>query len=308
MTETDTNSRAKGRAVSLVLGSGGARGLAHIGVIRELEEQDYEIASISGCSIGALIGGIYAAGKLDVYEEWLSDITKLDILRLLDIAWGRRGLVKGDRIINALKELVGERDIESLSIPFTAVATDIGTGREIWLREGPLFDAIRASISLPLFFTPFEYKGMHLIDGGVVNPVPIAPTFNDHTDITIAVNLGGRPSSKIEPSNDVSDTQRKSSSRVRRWVNSLVEDLHDSFTSKENEDDWGAYDVANQAFDAMQGTIARQKLAAYPPDLLIEIPRNICTTLEFDRADELIRLGRSKMREHLASHEDRDKN
>lgn len=284
------------KKVSLVLGSGGARGLAHIGVIRELEDQDYEIASIAGCSIGAMIGGIYAAGKLDDYEQWVASITKLDILKLLDLSWGRPGLVKGDRIINTLVELVGDCDIEELPIPFTAVATDIGTGTEVWLRDGRLFDAIRASISLPLFFTPFEYRGRNLIDGGVVNPVPIAPTFNDHTDFTIAVNLAGEPTEEIEPS----DTQQVAaeSSTVKRWINKLVGDLQSSLTSTD-ESDWGAYDVANQAFDTMQGTIGRLKLAAYPPDEVIEIPRNACGTLDFDRAKDLIELGRRKMREHL---------
>lgn len=290
---------ANQKKVSLVLGSGGARGLAHIGVIRELEEQGYEIASISGCSIGALVGGVYAAGKLDDLEEWFSGITKLNILKLLDFSWGRRGLVKGDRIIDALIDVVGDCKIDELPIPYTAVATDIGSGREIWLRSGNLFDAIRASISLPMFFTPFEYNGMHLIDGGVVNPVPIAPTFNDQTDLTIAVNLGGHPSKEIMPSNE-SFGSPKESSTVRRWINGLVNDIHDSLTTRENDDDWGAYDVANQAFDAMQATIARQKLASYPPDQIIEIPRNVCTTLEFDRAAELIALGRRKTREHLS--------
>lgn len=174
------------------------------------------------------------------------------------------------------------------------------------MRTGPLFDAIRASISLPLFFTPFKYKGMHLIDGGVVNPVPIAPTFNDRTDMTIAVNLGGRPTDSDTRRDRPVETPKKAHSMVSRWINSLVEDLHDSLTTAEDEDDWGAYDVANQAFDAMQGTIARQKLAAYPPDQLIEIARNASATLEFDRAGELIELGRSKTREHLAKHGKRD--
>ncbi|NNC78358.1 MAG: serine protease [Woeseiaceae bacterium] len=287
------------KTVSLVLGSGGARGLTHIGVIRELEEQGYEIAAIVGCSIGALVGGVYAAGRLDDLEDWFSGITKLNILQLLDFSWGRRGLVKGDRIIDAMIDVVGDSKIEELSVPYTAIATDIGSGREVWLRSGQLFDAIRASISLPMFFTPFKYKGMQLIDGGVVNPVPIAPTFNDHTDITIAVNLGGQPSKEIEPANKGAKVPRESST-VSRWINGLVNDIHDSLTTKEDDEDWGAYDVANQAFDAMQATIARQKLASYPPDQVIEIPRNVCTTLEFDRAAELIELGRQKTRDHLS--------
>jgi len=177
--------------VSLVLGSGGARGLAHIGIIHWLEEHDLKIASLSGCSMGALIGGIYAAGKLDKFEQWVRAITKVDIVTLLDFSWKKSGLVKGDKIINTLVDLVGDQLIEDLPLTFTAVAADIQKEKEVWINKGNLFDAIRASISLPLFLTPFNRNGVNLIDGGVLNPVPIAPTFGDETDMTIAVNLGG---------------------------------------------------------------------------------------------------------------------
>ncbi len=146
------------KTVSLVLGSGGARGLAHIGVINWLEENDYKIESISGCSIGSLIGGIYATGKLNEFEQWVRALTKLDILALLDMSWSRSGLVRGDKIINSLVELVGEQTIEELPIAFTAVAADIENEKEIWMNSGSLFDAIRASISLPLFFTPYDHR------------------------------------------------------------------------------------------------------------------------------------------------------
>jgi NTE family protein len=275
-----------------VLGSGGARGLAHIGVIHELQERGYEISSISGCSMGALIGGVYAAGKLDEFEHWIRAITKVDIVTLLDLSWGKDGLVKGDKIINTLVELVGDKTIEELPITFTAVAADVKNEKEVWINSGRLFDAIRASISLPLFFTPVNYKDDYLIDGGVLNPVPIAPTFNDETDITIAVNLGG----PIEMSNvkvENSITPASKSSPLQEKVNGFIKQLKDSVTGS-NDKDWGVYDVANQAFDAMQSTIARQKLAAYPPDIVIEIARNACGTLEFDRADEMIELGRTK--------------
>ena len=179
------------KTVSLILGSGGARGLAHIGVIRWLEENDYAIRSISGCSMGALIGGIYAAGKLDVYTDWVRAITKADMLKLLDISFGASGMVKGEKIINTLKDLVGDQLIEDLPLTFTAVASDIVNEKEVWINKGPLFDAIRASISLPFFFTPAKYKDIELLDGGILNPVPIAPTFSDDTDLKIAVNLGG---------------------------------------------------------------------------------------------------------------------
>jgi NTE family protein len=288
--------RRSGKTVSLVLGSGGARGLAHIGVIRELEENGYEIKSISGCSIGALVGGVYAAGKIDEFERWIRAINKVDIVTLLDISWRGNGLVKGEKIINTLIGLVGDKSIEDLPIPFTAVAADIANEKEVWINSGRLFDAIRASISLPLFFTPAKYRGINLIDGGVLNPVPIAPTFNDDTDLTIAVNLGGPPDADDET--EIPDIELESeslASSLQRKISDFVSDLQGSVSHEEDEE-WGAYDVANQAFDAMQSTIARQKLAAYPPDIIIEISRNACGTLEFDRAAQMIQLGRQKTR------------
>lgn len=281
--------------VSLVLGSGGARGLAHIGVIHWLEENGYKIQSISGCSMGALIGGVYAAGKLDVFEQWVRSITKVDIVALLDLSWRTNGLVKGDKIINTLTELVGDTQIEDLKIKYTAIAADILNEKEIWINSGSLFDAIRASISLPLFFTPFHYNGIDLIDGGILNPVPIAPTFGDDTDFTIAVNLGGKLEKKIKYKNKI---QTQSAPRVEGAnfldrINSFIENLKRP-GEEPSTNDWGAFDIANKSFDAMQSTISRQKLSAYPPDCLIEIPRNACDTLEFNRADEMIELGYEK--------------
>lgn len=284
--------------VSLVLGSGGARGLAHIGVIHELEDRGYEISSITGCSIGALIGGVFAAGKLDDFERWIRAITKANMVALLDLSWRKNGLVKGDKIINTLVDLVGDKTIEELPIPFTAIATDITTEKEVWINSGLLFDAIRASISLPLFFTPVKYKQLHLIDGGVLNPVPIAPSFNDETDITIAVNLGG-PVDSTKEMVDKNPPSASKSSPLREKVDRFISQQRTSARNS-NEKEWGAYDVANQAFDAMQSTIARQKLAAYPPDIVIEIARNACGTLEFDRAARMIELGRSKAQERLS--------
>ncbi|MEW6665767.1 MAG: patatin-like phospholipase family protein [Thermodesulfobacteriota bacterium] len=287
------------RTVSLALGSGGARGLAHIGVIHWLEENDFRIGSIAGCSIGALIGGIYAAGKLDDFEQWVRAITRVDIVSLMDLSWEKRGLVKGDRIINTLVNLVGERLIEDLPIPYTAVATDVKGQREIWLRSGSLFEAIRASMSIPLLFTPFKYRGFDLIDGGVLNPVPIAPTFFDETDMTIAVNLGGPPEGPERLSGQGSAPALVPSpfhGKISRFISRLRRSERRS-----GRRDWGAYNIAIQAFEAMQNTIARQKLAAYPPDAVIEIARNACRTLEFDRAAEMIELGYRKAGECLSA-------
>jgi NTE family protein len=280
------------KTVSLVLGSGGARGLAHIGVIQWLEEHGYDIRSISGCSMGALIGGIYACGKLDVYEEWVRAISKLDIIKLLDVSWGSQGLVEGERIIAVLKDLIGDRRIEDLPLEYTAVAADVKREKEVWLKRGSVFDAIRASISLPLFFTPFDINGTKLLDGGILNPVPIAPTFEDNTDLTIAVNLGGPPVGNSQPKSEseLKSTNERSTVGIRAKIKSFIEDTT-SHATTDSSGDWKMLSIADQTFDAMQGAIARQKLAAYPPDKTIVIARDACGTLEFDRADEMITLG-----------------
>jgi NTE family protein len=297
-------STANCKTVSLVLGSGGARGLAHIGVIHWLEENDFKIKSIVGCSIGAVIGGIYAAGKLDVYEQWVRALTKVDIVTLLDLSWDKSGLVRGEKIINALRGLVGEKLIEDLPISFTAVATDLRNQKEVWIRSGSLFDAMRASFAIPLFFTPFKLKGVDLVDGGVLNPVPIAPTSGDQTGITIAVNLNGPVETPIEPA-VVSVAPRSPMSPIREKINRFIARLQPTIqpSTSGGGRDWGAYEIASQAFEAMQSAIARQKLAAYPPDIVIDIPRNVCKTLEFDRAAEIIALGykKAKMCDFTAS-------
>lgn len=290
---------SKSKTVSLVLGSGGARGLAHIGVIKWLEENNYEIKSIAGCSIGSLIGGVYAAKKLDNLEEWMRALTKMDVLSLLDVAWVGAGMFKGDKLINTLVELLGDTKIEELSIPFTAVAADIEAEKEVWINSGSLFGAIRASVSLPLFFTPYDYHGTKLIDGGVLNPVPIAPVFNDNTDLTIAVNLGG-PLENKENSEDSPASLTEPESNIQSDIKRLIKRLQGS-VQMATQKDWGMYDVANKAFDAMQSTIGRQKLAAYPPDIEILIARNACGTLEFERTAEMIDLGYQKAKE-FATH------
>ncbi|TVU64552.1 serine protease [Vibrio atlanticus] len=276
------------KTVSLVLGSGGARGLVHVGIIRWLIEHGYQIKSISGCSIGALIGGVYAAGKLDEFEEWVTSIDQSDMAMMLDFSWQSSGIFKGDKIIDTLRGLIGEISIEDLPIPYTAVAANVADEKEVWLQSGSLFDAIRASISLPLFFTPHVINGEVLIDGGVLNPVPIAPTFSDKTDFTLAVNLGGEPEMLQQEVIPVSLPTKESNLHER--VVHFIDNLGSSVKSKMSFN-FAAYDIANQAFDAMQSTIARQKLAAYPADITLELPRNACGTLEFDRSQEMIDRG-----------------
>ncbi len=286
------------KTVSLVLGSGGARGLAHIGVIRWLEEHGYQIASISGCSMGALVGGVHAAGKLDEYEDWVRAITRLDIFTLLDVAWSKTGLVRGDRIINTLAGLVGDQLIEQLPVPFTAVAADVKRQREVWIQSGPLFDAIRASISLPILFTPFRRNGVDLIDGGVLNPMPIAPTFRDQTDMTIAVDAAGPVDNQLEALSNSAPVSAETSP-IRARLQGFVTQMKDSLGGS-GKQEWAAFDVVNDAFDAMQSTIARLKIAASPPDKVIVIPKNRCKMLEFHRADELIEFGYQQAERTLA--------
>ncbi|WP_420580876.1 patatin-like phospholipase family protein [Reichenbachiella sp.] len=285
---------SKKQTVSLVLGSGGARGLAHIGVIKWLEENDYEVKSIAGCSIDAMIGGVYAAGKLDELEEWMCSITKMDMANLLDISWGNGGIFKGDKVIDTLKDLIGDKQIKNLPIPFTAVAADMITQKEVWINKGSLFDAIRASISLPLFFTPVKHKDKLLIDGGVLNPVPIAPTFDDHTDLTIAVNLGD-PLLKKNEKEANSKEKKEGWGKFQESIKKFIDKYSDSDNSEEK--DWGMYKVADRAFDTMQSSIARMKIATYPPDVEIKIARNACGTLDFDRASHMIELGYNRTKE-----------
>jgi len=254
--------RSKRISISLVLGSGGARGVAHIGAIQWLTENGYDVRSIAGSSIGALVGGTFAAGKLDVFTDWLLSFEKMKVLRLLDPTFRRAGLFKGERIMTELRELVGDYAIEDLPLAFTAVATDLAMGSEIWLRRGRLFDAIRASIATPMIFTPFEHGERTLADGGLVDPVPVAPTVDDATDLTVAVDLLG--AAEPAPLPDGGPVPH------------------------------GFVDIALSAMEAMQATIARLRLQACAPDVVIEIPRTACAFHEFWRAEELIALGRER--------------
>ena len=287
---------ARSTTVSLVLGSGGARGLAHIGVIQWLTGNGYDIRSIAGSSMGALIGGIYATSKLEVYAEWVLALERMQVVRLLDPAFGRTGLFKGERIMGILRELIGDFAIEDLPISFTAVATDLGSGEEVWLRDGKLFDAIRASIATPLIFTPFEYRGRKLLDGALVNPVPIAPTLNDTTELTVAVNLGGPIESRPfpPPSAPIPD-----GNPYRQRIRAFIESLH--LSRAPAAPTHGLFDIAFASMEAMQNTIARLKLAAYAPDVTVEIPRNACGFHEFWRAEELIALGRERTAQAFAA-------
>ena len=279
------------KAISLVLGSGGARGLAHVGVIRWLEEHGHKIRSISGCSIGSFIGGAYATGTLDAIVDWMENLTKKEIYSMLDLSFSRDSLVKGDRLVEVIQSKIGTGLIEDLPIKFTAVAADIATEKEHWFQAGPIDQAIRASVSLPLFFTPHTVNGVQLIDGGILNPTPIEPTLGDDTDLTIAVDLGGPMVEEaiLKPEKAKSPWQQK------------MDDFLDSmrFSESKPKDQWDMFYITDQSFNTMQNAIARSRMADNPPDHLIAIPRNKCGTLEFDRSAEMVEYGYRLAEEQL---------
>ncbi|MEP7044061.1 MAG: patatin-like phospholipase family protein [Dokdonella sp.] len=302
---------ARGTTVSLVLGSGGARGYAHIGVIEELEARGFAIRSIAGSSMGALIGGVYAAGKLRSYTDWVLPLQRLDVLRLLDWTLTGGGFIKGDRILGVMRELIGDTVIEELPIPYTAVAVDLDQQREVWFSRGPLFDAIRASIAIPTLIRPHHYQGRLLVDGGLLNPLPVSPTLRDFTDATIAVDVNAAPEPLHgEEAGEVAaggtpdvlpaaapGTQKPSARRHR-----IADFIEAQFAKRERRGaahEPGAFELFARSLDIVQETITRLKLAAQPPDLLITIPRNACAFYEFHRAEELIALGRRRTCEAL---------
>ncbi|TVP55475.1 MAG: alpha/beta hydrolase [Halomonadaceae bacterium] len=187
----NTDKPGKGIRVALALGSGGARGYAHIGVIEVLEEQGYEITAITGSSMGALIGGVYATGNLRNYKDWVTGLGQFDLFKLLDFSLKSPGAIRGDKVFSKLKEMIGDTRIEDLPIPFTAVATDLLAHKEVWFQNGVLHDVIRASIAIPSVVTPVMMQGRVLVDGGLLNPLPIVPSMASHADIIVAVNLSG---------------------------------------------------------------------------------------------------------------------
>lgn len=287
------------KRIALVLGAGGARGLAHIGVIDVLRERGHEIVAVAGSSMGALVGGIHAAGRLQEYTHWASALQRSDVVRLLDFAFGHPGLFKGDRVIGVLRELIGSYEIESLPIPFTAVATDVQRQREVWLQRGPLFDAIRASIAIPMVFTPYCVAGRELVDGGLLSPMPMAATRMTSADWVVAVDLNAHvhPADNGMPIPSVA-AEKKQAGNDAVQGDSLRERIGgflDGFIEKRNKpaiSQPGIVDLMSQALDTMQAQIARMQLALDPPDVLVRVPHDSCAFYEFWRARELIDIGR----------------
>ncbi len=276
--------------VALVLSSGGARGLAHIGAIEELESQGYTIRSIAGSSMGALVGGMYAAGRLNEFKDWMKTIDKRKILSLIDLSLSINHLVKGVRVIDALKEIVPDVNIEDLPIQYQAVATDWENGREVVFRSGSLYEAIRASISIPLFFNPVRRDGMILVDGGILNPLPLKQGSQMEGDLLVAVNVssyywGGELKIK-----QLFEARRKRSRSLP--MNILASLIPDGL-------DVNYFSLTQRICSLMIQQSAAQSILLYKPDVLISIPMNRFGSFEYDHVDKISAFGRTKMRKAL---------
>ena len=290
--------------VSLVLGSGGARGYAHIGAIEEIERRGYEIVAISGSSIGALIGGMYAAGRLAEYSDWVKSLSWIKVVRLLDFTLSK-GAIRGDKIFVQLAEILGNPQIQGLPIDYTAVVADLARQKEVWYQKGPLLDAIRASVAVPGLFTPVIKGASVLVDGGVLNPLPIIPVVSSQADLIIAVDLN---------TGDVNHSHLKlpSNKYLRRsgmsdeWNMPDVDTSSTENDSKEQNEIGGRMDILLNSVEVMQASLTEYKIAGYPPDLVVRIPKNLCSFYDFHRAAETIEYGRLATREKLEALEQGD--
>ena len=314
--------------IALALGSGGARGYAHIGVINELEDRGHQIVSVAGSSMGAVVGGMFAAGQLESYTHWVLGLSQRGVLRQLDPSHTTAGVIRAERVLARMVELIGDRRIEDLPVRFTAVAVDLLASREVWLDAGPLDRAIRASIGIPGIITPVAVNGRLLVDGGVLNPVPVAATATSQADLVVAVSLQGqrRHPIAVAPTRESAD-HRPEAEWWGRFRSSAAEMLSPdaldalaqrvaalrSGTANQHTDDTDTdtdsdteslpsvhmLEVLNLSSDAAQGALARYCLAAQPPDVLVTVPRDVCRTFDFHKAADLISLGRDLARQAL---------
>ncbi len=294
----------KTRKIGLALGSGSARGWSHIGVIQGLREEGIPIDIVCGTSIGSIVGGALAAGALDQLDEWVRELSWPDIIGFMDVIFPRSGLIEGDKIIKFFKKNFTDPNIEDLPIPFAAVATDLMSGREIWLKKGSLMDAVRASISMPGVFSPFKQGGQWLVDGGLVNPVPVSLCRAMGADIVIAVNLNsglmGKHRIKKTPQRKTPPEKKETTGKLREqltsYLNSTIKKgkslIPAGFGSANANRGPSIFEVMATSTNIMQDRITRQRLAGDPPDLIISPRLAHIGLLEFNRADETIQEGK----------------
>jgi NTE family protein len=302
------------KTVALVLGSGGARGMAHIGIIEELEARGYNIISVSGCSMGSVIGGFYCAKKLDPFYQWMKSLSYMDLLRLVDFSFISNGAIRGDKVFSVLSEILGDVQIEDLEIPFTAVATDLVSAKEVWFQRGSLEQAMRASVAIPGLFQPVELNNALLVDGGVLNPLPIAASVAAHADLIIAVDLNADvPIPKPEHTDSIETA--KPDEEEKAWLNTMVDKASGWFNHESGPAEpvsvkiqntpssLGKIDILYQMFEVMQASLSQYKIAGYPPDLLVKIPKTCGEMFDFHRTEEIVNIGRQVAKEALDAFE-----
>ena len=286
----------KKKNVALVLSSGGARGLAHIGASEELEARGYHISSIAGCSMGALIAGVYAAGKIEEFREWMKTVTRKKMFELTDFSLSLNHIVKGKRIIEAIMEFVPDVAIEDLPIPYCAVATDLTAGKEVVFNKGSLFEAIRASISLPSFYEPVQRDGMILIDGGVINPIPLNRVKRQSGDILVGVDVSGHDyKSQWEEMRRLTEWQKNDKSLKAKILDKLIPDNLE----------FNYYTMLSRSSSLMirQNSILMAKLMK--PDVLVDIQMSRYGGFDYDKSEKIIAIGHQKTSLALNKYEQR---
>ena len=287
------------RKVSLVLSGGGARGIAHIGVIEELEKQGFEIFSVAGTSMGALVGGVYALGKMEAYKNWLFTLDKMKVFGLLDFTLGSQGLVKGDKVFKKMKEFISDANIEDLNIHYVAVATDILNKMEVAFTKGSIYYAIRASIAIPTVLTPVKTENGLLVDGGVINNIPMNHAKRIPNDILIAVNVNANvPVYKPVISKKESAIKQ---SVYQKKIQDFYRQLRKDKPSNPKQS-LGYFDVMNKTISLMTYQMSQMALAHHAPDILINVSRDSCAMYDFYKAEELVEIGRRAASESLAAY------
>ncbi|MEB2773924.1 patatin-like phospholipase family protein [Algoriphagus sp. D3-2-R+10] len=285
----------KSKSVSLVLSSGGARGLAHVGVIEELEKRGYHIAEIAGCSAGALVGGMYAAGKIEEFKDWICHLDRLDVFSLMDFTFSSRGFIKGEKVYNALKKVIMDCQIEDLSVPFYCNAVDYISGKEVIFRKGSLYAAIRASGSIPTVFQPARFHRHELIDGGVLNPVPLSLLLKAEENMIVVVGLNAGDSELVIAPRK--DSTGKSFISIPAWVIDYRNKMRQYFPEQVKEEkplSLSSIGLMTRSFDLLQDRFSALLIEKYEVDVSVQVARNQAGTLEFYRAEELIEIGREK--------------
>ncbi len=282
------------KKVALVLSSGGARGIAHIGVIEELLKSGYEITSLAGASMGSVIGGMYAMGKLEGYKEWLLKVTRMDIVKFLDLTIGHGGLVKGEKIVQVMAGFIGDVSIENLPIPFTAVAVDIKRHQEVIFDKGSLMKAIRASISIPTIFLPVPYNNSLLVDGGVLNPLPLGLVKRHSDDLLVAVNVNSPIPYNPLQLKEESISHANGYSKAREVINQRWSEMinRGKKTAKPKPLEMGMFDLISESINLMQNKLSVISIEKHQPDIVINVSYSVATAFDFYKADELIEAGR----------------